>query len=73
MYIFTPHFKEVMTILPNFPLTANAAISKHFIQNGILDFQGAIHFVQHLPYGRNTDKRDSVSYTHLTLPTKRIV
>ena len=47
-----------MTILPNFPLTANAAISKHFIQNGILDFQGAIHFVQHLPYGRNTDKRD---------------
>ncbi|MBI3233728.1 MAG: hypothetical protein HYZ42_06750 [Bacteroidetes bacterium] len=48
---------EYITI-PNFDLISTDEISKAFIQNKIFNFHQAIHYIKHLPYGRNTDKND---------------
>lgn len=40
----------------DFPITANDPVSAAFLQKGIYNFSNALHYVRHLPYGRNPDK-----------------
>lgn len=40
----------------DFPITENDPVSAAFLQKGIDSFSNALHYVRHLPYGRNPDK-----------------
>ncbi len=45
-----------MNKLPNFPITPTTPLAQKLIAQGLLDFHQAIYFVQHLPYGRNSER-----------------
>ena len=44
--------------LPNFELKDGGEITAQFVAASATDFHGAARYVQHLPYGRNTDRAD---------------
>ncbi len=44
--------------LPNFELKDGGEITAQFVAASVTDFHGAARYVQHLPYGRNTDRAD---------------
>ena len=45
-------------LFPDFEIKSRGKISDSFIENGILTFKQATNFIQNLPYGRNSNKRD---------------
>ncbi len=45
-----------MTALPNFPLAPNTSLAQELLAQGIPDFHSAIHYIQHMPYGRNRER-----------------
>ncbi len=49
---------ESLESLPNFELKAGSEATAQFLAAGVTDFHGAARYVQHLPYGRNSDKAD---------------
>ncbi|MEP7196103.1 MAG: hypothetical protein ABI851_06245 [Saprospiraceae bacterium] len=42
----------------NFKITSAQIISKEFLKRNIFDFNAALSFIRHLPYGRNADKKN---------------
>jgi len=44
--------------IPDFLIKGQDTVCKAFTGSGIHSFHQAIHYVRHLPYGRNTDKND---------------
>ena len=44
--------------LPNVPLQPGAEVTAHFLALGLTNFHAAARYVQHLPYGRTSDRTD---------------
>lgn len=51
----------MQTTAYNFPITSAGPVSEAFLQRNISDFQSALDFIRHLPYGRNRSRGNFIA------------